>query len=183
MNQSLTGKAANILVTGRRNGKKQNRMAERRVCVFVCLHFYGTGITVYTRSWKYPSLSEWTESAPCILSERKEHATTVLTILFILPLKTPISLASHVESHSSILQTYMRQPFIPQNFKRFQNQAASSKTKRPWRYEGRKGPLWDAQKMKSQKKELLQEALKLALIAAYGGNDSGERFPDIFVHI
>lgn len=33
MNQSLTGRATNDALTGRQNGKKQNFVAERRVCV------------------------------------------------------------------------------------------------------------------------------------------------------
>lgn len=68
MKQSLTVKAADVLLTGRRSGKKQNAMAECRVCASVCLHFYGTGITVCTRSWQYPSLTDWTKSARCIPS-------------------------------------------------------------------------------------------------------------------
>lgn len=94
--------------------KTEHRGRTQGLCFFVCLHFYGTGVTVCTWSWKYPSPTDWTKSALCVLCSRKEHVATLLTILLILLLHfdpTSISLASHLESHSSVLQSSIRQHF------------------------------------------------------------------------
>lgn len=87
MKQRLTGRAANILLTGRTEWKKTVTAAECRVCVSVCLYFLWRWHHCLHKIMKI----SLTEQSQCSVSgaREKEHVATVLTVLVIFPLNQP----------------------------------------------------------------------------------------------
>lgn len=111
MNQSLTGRATNAALTGRQNGKKQNMVAERRVCVSLFAFIFMALASLFVHDHENIPHRLTEQSQRCALYAGLKRRTCRNTTHYFTTRFGPHSDRAwrvNLESHSSVSRTSVR---------------------------------------------------------------------------